>query len=301
MNARSSIAMTLLVAAIVLPVAVQAGTIDSPWQFSISATAGYNNNLGQAERGRDKVGDQSVTFTGDAAYKLDLGSALQSTLRGFLETEQWDRVRDISRLTAGGQMLFDWQPVAGPTAPSFQFNAGVQVDDYAHKQRDSTVITTQLLATKPISERVSATIGVEYRHRDSSGTVWDLSSVRGFLGGAFAFRPGWSVHGTYSYIDGDVWSTARTTFCNGAPAGDIFGLVSAADAIEPDEAFNSAFCGSWHAYRLPATVNMLELGVNTEIGQGVLLDFSAQGAKIDARGDNTYDTQIYRVSLTKRF
>jgi hypothetical protein len=297
----NSLAITLLPALTALPAAMHVHAADSPWQYDIGGSAGYNNNLGQAERDRDIVEDFFATITAGANYGMSLGTGQELTLRGFLETEQWEEVRDISRLSAGGKLIFDWQPTAGPTAPAYQFNTTLRLDDYAHSQRDSTVSTTQLLVTKPINPQLSATLGIEYRNRDSSGTVWDLSHVRGFLGGAFAFSPGWSAHGTYSYLDGDVWSVAQTTSCNGTPAGDIFGLVSAADAIEPDEAFNEAFCGSWHAYRLPATAHTLELGVSKDIGESMAVDFSVLGLKVDARGDNEYDTQVFRVSLSKRF
>lgn len=274
---------------------------DSPWHFDIGGSIGYNNNLGQAERSRDIVEVYFGTITAGIDYKKELWHGQQLTLRGFLETEQVEEVRDMSRLTAGGKFLYDWQPGSGPTASTFQINLGLKADEYGDDNRSSTVFDTQLLATKPFSEKINATIGVEYRKRDSNGTVWDLSHVRGFLGGTFNFYRGWSAYGTYSYIDGDVWSTAQTIFCDGTPANDIFGLVSEADALEPDEAFNKAFCGNWIAYRLPAISNTFELGVNADLGHELLLDFSAKTIHVDARGDNNYNTQIFRVSLLKRF
>ena len=284
----------------------QAATVlaaDSPWQPDIKITAGTNDNLGQAERNRDIIDDNFITLNLGLAYRKDLKPGQLLTLRTFLETEQWDEVRDMSRLSAGGQVVFDWQPSAGPTAPSFQANVLIRADDYDHKQRDSTIISTQLTATKPISDRFQASLGIEYKQRDSSGTVWDLDHVRGFLSGVFAFRPGWSVYGTYSYIDGDVWSNAQTRFSNGVVAGDIFGLISVSEAIEPDEAFNDAFCGScrWHAYRLEARTNTFEIGINKDIGKDMLLDLSFLKIDVDAKGDNEYDTQVFRVSLQKRF
>lgn len=277
---------------------------ESPWHPGIKVTAGTNSNLGQAELDRDIINDNFVTLNLGIDYKKVLKPGQLLTLRPFLETVQWNEVRDMSRVSAGGKIVFDWQPAPGPTALIFQANALVRVDDYrSHKQRDSTIFSTQLMVIKRFSDRVRTSLGVEYRDRDSSGTVWDLNSVRGFLSGAFAFRPSWSVHGTYSHLYGDVWSNAQTTFSNGVVADDIFGLVSAADAIEPDEAFNSAFCGpcSWHAYRLTAHTNTYEVGIDKEFGQGIQADLSYLYVDVDARGDNKYDVQIIRVSLLKRF
>jgi len=276
---------------------------DSPWHPDVKISVGTNDNLGQAERNRDIVDSNFATLNLGIAYKKDLNPGQLLTLRGFLETEQWDDVRDMSRLSAGGQVFFDWQPSPGPTAPSFQANAMVRVDDYEHHQRDSTIFSTQLMVTKPFTNRIQSSLGVEYRDRDSSGTVWDLEHFRGFLGGAFAFRPSWSLHGTFSYIYGDVWSNAQTTFSNGNTADDLFGLISKADAIEPDKAFDSEFCGvcRWHAYRLKAHTNTYEIGINKEFSHDMLLDLSFMYIDVDARGDNEYDTQVFRLSLLKRF
>jgi hypothetical protein len=274
---------------------------NSPWQFSAKGTVGTNDNLGRAERSRDIKSDNFARINLGAAFNKQLSQSQSVGLRGFVETEQWDEVRGMSRVTAGGLFNYNLQFNPGPTAPFFQFNLGVQADDYDYKQRDSTIFTSQLIATKPLSEVLSASIGIEYRDRDSSGTVWDTDQVRGFLSGLYAFRPRWSAHGTYSYIDGDVWSTARTASANGTPADDIFGLVSAASAIEPDKAFNDAYSGSWHAYRLPAYAHMIELGINREFENDMVLDFSYTGVRVNARGNNDYDIDIFRVSLLKRF
>lgn len=301
LNVLASTVLTVLLISVALATANTLHAADSTWQFDVGGSLGYNNNLGQAERDRDIVPVYFATITAGVDYKKELWPGQQLTLRGFLETEQIEEVRDMSRLTAGGELFYDWQPGTGPSATILQFNLGAKADKYGVTQRDSTVITTQLLATKPFNERISATIGAEYRDRDSDGTVWDLSHVRGFLNAIYKFHRRWSAYGTYSYIDGDVWSTAQTTLCDGTPADDIFGLVSAADAIEPDEAFNNALCGTWNAYRLPATSNTLELGIKAEFEHDFLLDFSAKTIHVDARGDNKYDTQIYRVRLLKRF
>lgn len=272
-------------------------------QFTADVSAGHNTNLNQAERDRDIIDDNFITLNLAATYTKTLPPTQQLTLKGFVETEQWQEVRDISRLTAGGEVGFGWTPAPGPTALSLQATAGIRADDYDHDQRDSTVVTAKLVASKQLTTLARASVGISWRDRDSDGTVWDLQHVRGFLNGAYAFRPGWSAHGTYSYIDGDVWSTAQTTFCNGAVAGDLFGLINAADALEPDGAFNNEFCSAavWTAYRLPAETNTFEVGINKEFGQSMVLDFSFLHIDVDARGSNEYDTQVYRLSLQKRF
>jgi hypothetical protein len=104
------IASTALMTAIAQPFVNPAHAADSSWQFDLNVSAGENDNLGRAELDRDIVEDNFVSVNAGAAYKIFSGAGQQLTLRGFLETEQWDDVSDLSRL------LFDWQFSAGPTA-----------------------------------------------------------------------------------------------------------------------------------------------------------------------------------------
>jgi hypothetical protein len=273
----------------------------SPWQFDIKATLGTNDNVSQAEKDRDIVDDSFAGLNFSGTYTWDLSQYYAVAVRGFLETEQWQDVSGLSPLSYGGQFILRGQIGVGPTVPSYQFDVGIQADEYDFTQRDSTVTTSQLSLTKPITEHVSIAGGIEYRSRDSDGTVFDLDQLSGLLTGTFAFAHGWSLGGTYSYIDGDFWSDAQVEFCDGTPASDIFDLVSAADALEPDDAFNDAFCGRWFAYRLPGTANSFEIDVDKEFRDGIVLAFSLLEVQVEAEGDNNYDSTIVRASLAKRF
>jgi hypothetical protein len=274
---------------------------NSPISADVEGALGTNDNVGQAEHKRNIVNDHFAKFNTGAEYTKELDPAHLVTFRGFLETEQWQEVRGLSRYTAGGKASFEGQYGVGPTAPRYELNATLQADEYDHSQRDSTVFTSQLIGTKPFTEKISSSLGIEYRNRDSSGSVWDLDQVRTFLNGVYTFLPGWSAYGIYSYIDGDVWSTAQSQYCNGTPATNIYGLVSVSKAIEPDKAFNEAFCGKWLAYRLSAHTNTLQLGINKDLGHDMTADFSFQGIKVNAKGDNEYDSRIFQASLIKRF
>ncbi|MHB8473098.1 MAG: hypothetical protein ACYDC8_09700 [Gammaproteobacteria bacterium] len=273
----------------------------TPLAVDFDAAAGTNSNVGQAQRERDIINDRFISVNVGAAYRRELNALHGITARGFFETEQDSEVRGLSRLTAGGQFSLRGQFSPGPIAPSYQVNVTVQDDEYDHTQRDSTVYTAQLIGSKPLTDRITATTGIEYRKRDSSGTVFDLKQQSWFLNGTYALPPGWTIYGTYNFIYGDVWSTAQTKFCNGTVASDIYPLIVASSAIEPDDAFNNAFCGRWVAYRLSAHTNTLKIGVSKDIGNDMTLDFSALGVKVYAKGGNDYNTNIFRVGLSKRF
>ncbi len=286
---------------LLLQLSVSHAADNRPWWVDAGVELGRNDNIGNAERSRDIVEDNFATITFGAGYNLQLDPLQSVSVRGFVETEQVQEVRTLSRYTGGAELSYRLQMNQSPAAPALEAGATAQLDDYDHNQRDSTITTVHLAAIQPIGERAQVSVGIEYQTRDSSGSVWDLNHVRGFLTGDFAFLPGWAAYGSYSYTDGDVASTVRTVFPNGVQAGDIFGLVNAAKDIEPDQAFNEEFSGRWLAYRLAAKTNTFKAGLRKDLGQGVTADLSLVRVLVDAKGDNEYQNWIYRASLQKRF
>ena len=84
--------------------------------------------------------------------------------------------------------------------------------------------------------------------------------------------------------------------------GDIFGLIDAAKAIEPDDAFNKEYPDRrWTAYRLSAISHAGKFGIKKQFAHNFTLDVSVFSVWVNAKADNEYDTQIYRASLLKRF
>jgi len=274
---------------------------DRPWSVDVKIDGGKNNNIGNADRGRDMVDENFGILTVGGNYRWSFGPQA-ITARLFAETEQTEKIRDLSRYTGGGQLRYHRQLGSLPTSPSVEANVTAQVDDYDVKQRDSTIISTQLSATQPIGGRAQLSVGAEYWYRDSEGSVWDLDHVRGFLNGGVSILRGWSTYGTYSFLKGDVASTAQTRFSDGSVPGDIFGLIDAAKAIEPDDAFNNEYPDRrWTAYRLSAISHAVKIGIKKQFAHDFTLDVSAFSVWVNAKADNEYDTQIYRASLLKRF
>ena len=296
--------MTKRLLVVLLPIMVQAGTVfaaDRPWSVDMKIDGGKNNNIGNGDRGRDTVDDNFAIFTGGANYRWGFGPQA-ITVRAFVETEQVEKIRDLSRYTGGGQVVYRRQLGSLPTSPFVEANVTAQVDDYDVHQRDSTIITTQLIAAKPIGKRANVSGGAEYFYRDSEGSVWDLDHVRGFLNGGVSIWRGWSAYGSYSFLNGDVASTAQTQFSDGSVPGDIFGLIDAAKAIEPDDAFNKEYPDRrWTAYRLSAISHAGKFGIKKQFAHNFTLDVSVFSVWVNAKADNEYDTQIYRASLLKRF
>ena len=106
--------MTKRLLVVLLPIMVQAGTVfaaDRPWSVDMKIDGGKNNNIGNGDRGRDTVDDNFAIFTGGANYRWGFGPQA-ITVRAFVETEQVEKIRDLSRYTGGGQVVYRRQLVS---------------------------------------------------------------------------------------------------------------------------------------------------------------------------------------------
>lgn len=295
-STKQGFSFALLLAALSLAGVTQAG-----WVIDGELTGVYDDNLSRAERTRDVVRDQSALGGISLGWRAQPSNSSALNLRGFLEGEAYDRVSSLDRATAGAQATLRWQPVVGFMEPVYQFGLTAQADNYQVRQRDSAVFTAQAFASRRINDRIMAAYGFEGVQRKSNGTVFDTTHSRAFLNMDFELTKDVAAYGSYSYLRGDTFSSAQLSFCNGAVATDIFGLISASSALESDEALNQKLCGSWVAYRLPATTHALTLGVNKSFGHKLSLDVSVQEVLVHAKGGNDYQRMLVRAGLLTRF
>lgn len=271
------------------------------WVLDGEATLTHDSNVSRAERERDILSDESMLA--NAALVMHLEPTFKTSLnfRGFAEGEAYREITTLNRATLGGQVMGRWQPVVGFRAPVYQLSLTTQIDDYGVDQRDSLVYSVQLFASQHVNDSVLLAYGIEGVQRHSDGTVFDTRHIRLFLNADFELTDDLSAYAAYSYLHGDTFSSAQLSFCSGASANDIFGLIQASDALESDEAFNEEFCGSWLAYRLKADTHALTLGLNKAFSHKLSADLSVQGADVNAKGDNNYQRMLVRFGLLARF
>jgi hypothetical protein len=271
--------------------------------FGINAdvTATLDDNQSQAGRSRDKVEDVSLSARANLSWFRHVGQRNLIILSGFAEGERFADITPLDRNSFGASLAWRWQPHSGFSAPLVEWNLSVQDDDYQVDQRDSTVLRSQLFVTRRITDRITMSAGVEYRQRQSRSTVFDLEDIRAFWNFDYLFLQKYAFYTTYSYLTGDIVSSAQQVFCNGVPAVDILPLINAATAIEPDQAYNEALCGTWIAYRLDGTTHALTAGLNMPFGKSASLDFSLMHVDVSADLGNRYERNLIRASLLKRF
>jgi len=282
------------------------------WSWSVKADApvffvdgeltfGYDDNLSQAQRERDTVEDHFLEAQLGMLYnhRVDFNTAM--SFKGFLSGQFFETADSLNRGTAGLEASIRYQPTFGFLAPFYRLTLTAQLDEYDEEQRDSDVIKAQLSGTKRITDQLTSSLGVEYRHRDSEGSVWDTKDWRFFLNGDLMLTKRLALYSTYSFLTGDVTSSAQVTFCNGLAADDIYGLIQSSTAIEFDHALSNDFCGDWVAYRLDGTTNAIMTGLNYGFSHSMSLDASMLWASINGDGDNDYYRRVYRFSVLARF
>ncbi|MDF3030668.1 MAG: hypothetical protein K0R03_1226 [Moraxellaceae bacterium] len=286
--------------ALLLATAAQAGE-DTRFVADAEVTLTHDSNISRAERERDILPDQGALVAGGVTLLTEPSATTALNLRAFVEGEAWLDSEPLNRSTGGGQVVGRWKPNPGFLAPTYQMTLTAQLDDYGVDQRDSTVYSAQVFASRRLTDRVLFTYGLEGVERHSDGTVFDVAHGRIFMNADFELNASWSAYGAWSYLRGDTFSSAQFTFCNGASATDIFGLINASEALESDEGLNEAYCGSWIAYRVPAGTHSFTAGLNHAINHSLSVDISAQDVRVHAKGDNDYRRLLLRAGLLMRF
>ena len=265
------------------------------------ASVGYDSNVSRAAYTRDIVDDAVATASLASVFNFEFDMMHAATLRGFVEGEAFADIDSINRASYGVQGMYRWQNALGFTAPFFQLSLAAQRDEIATDLRAANRYTAQAFITRRYTDSLRVSLGIEGSTSESEGVVFDTRQARIFVNGDLQLSGLWAVYGTYSLINGDTVSSARQVFCNGAIAGDTYGLIEAAEEIETDVALNDALCGSWLAYRLPATTHSMVLGANRGFGHHLSFDVSAQHVLVFAEGDNEYQRTIVRAGILARF
>ena len=269
----------------------------SPWSYNARLTLGSDDNLTQAQRSRDKAEDTSVEVGVSTAYSRLINNKQGYTFVIFGTYKAQNKFDNFNTGKIGGSAVYRFQPVLGFTQPFYKASATVKAEELKFDQRDSTIYEYRLSATKRITDRLTANLGIGHDERDSDGTVFDQKRNRAFLGFDLRLNNKSLIYTNYNYIDGDTNSTIFT----GVVDSSLFGVIAASEARERDQAISDHAGGIWMAYKVDAKTNTYTLGYNRAIGSGMAVDLSALYVDVETEGNGEYQRLITRLSLLMRF
>ncbi|NRA23201.1 MAG: hypothetical protein HRU08_01740 [Oleispira sp.] len=267
----------------------------------LTLTVADDDNISRAEESENIIFDRFVNL--DARYIFDYNISFNKSISIEIQAahQAYQFTERLERNEFSGRITYRWQNSFSYNSPWYQVFSDVSIWDFPAQQRDSNFYTQQALMSTRLTTKISGTLGLEHKVRDSESRVFDLSSSRGFIHLDYLWSGSMSLYSAYSYIKGDTISTVQSQYCNGLIATSVYPLLRVSKDIEADQAFNNAYCGNWLSYRLNATTQTLVLGANYGLDHSSSLDLSWLHVDVNADGSNYYKRQIVQISLLKAF
>jgi hypothetical protein len=267
----------------------------------VELSAGYDDNISKAETEENKIQDNFARL--DALlimdYEISFNKSISLELR--LAQQEQQETQLLGRKEVAGRLIYRWQNSFYYNSPWYQVFSDISIWDFGKQQRDSTVYTQQAMASARLTTRISGSVGGEYKVRDSESRVYDNKQSRAFLHLDYAWSDNLSLYSGYSYLVGDIVTSAQSEYCNGLIATSVYYLLNAAQEVEQDSILNASYCGNWISYRLPATSQVLNLGANYGFDHSSSIDISWLTAGIEADAGNSYQRNILQLNYLKAF
>ncbi len=258
--------------------------------FDAEVAVTDDDNVTQAELDSDIKEDQFVSFGFSVSALKWFNANRRLVYRGFLNVESYDKYDGLSNIEVGGQLTYQYRASGAFSEPTLGAFIKGAIAEYDSDLRDSDLLTLGVSWRKPFTDRITYTAVLAAESRDSDSTVFDTEELSLLQNVDYILSRRWTLYLTYDYRDGDIVSTA-------APS---LRIVSAADAINADDAFGGAAANSF-AYRLEGQTDVFTLGTNYKISEKRSLDIS--GRWIDASADDgiSYDRQQISLAYLARF
>ena len=181
---------------------------------------------------------------------------------------------------------------SGFTSPIYSLRAKIGGREFDSEARDATFIGLSADFNKWLTNTLNMTMGVGYNMQESKSEVFDTQDARIFVNLDTNFTKSDLIYTTFTFITGDTVSSSTPSL----------GVINAADAIEPDDAFGGIEANQF-AYRIDADTYVYTLGYNRILTRDLSIDVSARYVDSEASYDSSiaYERTIFRISLLGRF
>lgn len=262
-----------------------------PWSFRAETSVIHDNNIGKSQWEGDIEEDLFFSGSAQASYTKGLGFSQALTFTAEARVEEFQDFDGLSNTQAGGMVDYRFQTRSGFTAPIYSVFFKAMQADFETDIRDSNTFDLGLSATRRLTSRITGTLGITATRRDADQSeVFDLERTRYFGNLDWTLSRSVAVYGTYSFIDGDVFSTATPRLS----------ILNWAEAIEPDNAFGGV-ANNKFVYRLDAETQILRLGMNIGLSSKSAIDISVDRLNSDAVGPIEYELTSVAASFFYRF
>ena len=276
---------------------IAAGTRAAGWVVDVDAGLTYDDNVGRAQRGGDRFGDERAHLGATLRRSLVLGESLGLGVNAAVVGTKWESFDDFDSIEAAGALRGRFQPVRRFGAPWFEFD--LEAAYWRHQSsaiRDGPRGTAlAAVAFRPSDVLlVRAGYGFDIRRgRDSA--VFDTESHRLFAHFDYRLNGRITLYATGGWRDAEVVSTSTPNQA----------IVQVANAITTDRAMGTTVAlevpghtslppGQVRivqrvAYQIDASIYDAGGGVNWGIGNSASIDARAGYFESRGRGGNDYN------------
>lgn len=270
------------------------------WRYGVSGEVAYDDNATRGLFGADEKGDTVLSAEASAVRSVRLGERSGALLRGAARFSQFATFGDLSNLALSGRAAWRAQPGRSFGSPIFELAGSYTWLQHADsKLRDGTLATVEGSVGSHLTDRLrlGAGLGADARSGGDPGrpgevAIYDMDNTRVWV--SLDLRVGLrsTLYARLSQVDGDqVFNSVTVSGLSGAWA--------------TDPAFAEELGRATDSYRVDASTQIYEVGVNLPLAGPHVLDFLYSGYSAKAQegpfAGRKYAGSVLRATYLYRF
>jgi hypothetical protein len=258
-------------------------------EFSVD----HDTNIGNAERGVDKLDDNILIFGVAASQPYPVTPRSGLLFSGSASYRRYTRWEDLSHWALGGKFIYRLKPGAAYDAEWFELTAGATLLQHQRSSlRDGGIVFVDLATGRKLTDQLEVRGGYQYSVRRAwNDDVFDNDDHRFYAHFDWRLADRHTLYGTLAWQTGDVVSTATQ---------DV-DFLAVSTAASPDHALSSENHPARIAYRIGADTLSSELGFNYAFTASLAFDLSARYLHADGDGNQKYNDTRILAGLLYRF
>lgn len=295
MTRTTALAAGLLLAASLLPAQAAEG-----WRYSVSGDAAYDDNVTRGLYDADVKGDTLLSVEGAAVRSLLLGDRSGALFRAAARYTNYTTFGDLSNIALSGRAAWRYQPGRSFSSPIFEVAGALAWLQHADSTlRDGTIGTLEASVGSHLTDRIRGGAGFGWDTRSGGDpgipgqvAIYDLDNTRLWVSADWRFGLRNTLYARFTQVSGDQVfnSVVDSGFSN---------------AWATDPALEKELGGTVNSYRVDASTQIYEIGVNLPLSGPHTLDFTYYGynSKVEEGKlqGTKYTGSIYRATYLYRF